>query len=200
MIIVMATKNPGKMIEMQNLLEDLGVEIKSAEAAGVTQEISEDGTTLAENALKKARLVAEQTGEWTVADDSGLFVEALGGEPGVRSARWAGENASGEKIVEKLLQEMKKIPAGKRQAYFESVLVLVSPELRNWVFSGKIEGSIAGKTAGQDRPSLPYDLVFIPQGGKKTFAEMTDQEKNDISHRGLAFKKLKDFLRLNIMD
>ena len=199
MKLVFATHNPGKVIEMQALLAGLDISVMSAEEAGVTEDVVEDQDTFIGNALKKARFVSEKTKEWSVADDSGLCIEALGNKPGVFSARWAGEGASSEKLVSHTLDEMRDVPLGKRQAWFESALTLVSPEGEHWIFEGRVNGSLPLEPRGNHRPKLPYDVIFIPDGYKKTFAEMSDMEKNCLSHRGLAFEKLKEFLRKELI-
>ena len=198
MKLIFATHNIGKLKEMRSILSGLDIEVLSAEEAGINDEVAEDGKTLEDNALKKARFVAEKSGFWSIADDTGLFIEALEGQPGVYSARWAGENSSDKQKVDKVLGEMKNVPPGKRQAYFESVVALVSPKGEEKVFSGKINGMISQSPRGQSRPKLPYDDIFIPEGYNRTFAEMSDEEKNNLSHRGQAFKKLKEFLKNHV--
>lgn len=192
MKIVFATHNSGKLVEMRNLLD--GFEVVSAEEAGVFDDVVEDGETFAENALKKARFVSQKTGEWAVADDSGICIAALDGRPGVYSARWAGENASDDEMINFTLNEMKDVDHDNRQAYFVSVAALVSPAGKEHVFEGRIDGKITTKPIGTPRKKLPYDLIFSPIGTDRTFAEMSDEEKNSLSHRGLAFQKLKKFL------
>ena len=118
--IVFATHNKGKVDEVREILLSLGLSVLSADEAGVIEDVVEDGTTFEENAVKKAEFVGRKTGEWTIADDSGVCVEALDGAPGIYSARWAGENASGDQWVEKILSEMKDIPEGKRRAWIET--------------------------------------------------------------------------------
>ncbi|MBU0707676.1 RdgB/HAM1 family non-canonical purine NTP pyrophosphatase [Patescibacteria group bacterium] len=188
MKLIFATHNPGKLIEMQALLSDLDIEVQSAYDLGLEEPI-EDGKTLEENSLIKARYVSEKIGEWAVADDTGIFIKALDGAPGIRCSRWF----DGDK-AKYTLDKMKDVPVGERQAYFETVSALVSPEGKEWIFRGKIDGTISLKAIGKSRPKLPYDLVFIPDGEKRTFSEMTDEEKNQISHRGIAFRKLREFL------
>ncbi len=195
MKLIFATHNPGKLEEMKNILAGLPIEIISATEAGIIEEPVEDGDTFADNALIKAAYTAERTGEWSVADDSGICIEALGGAPGVFSARWAGENASGEELAKKTLTELGDLPMEKRGAYFESALALVSPEGEHWIFSGQINGTISTEIRELvKRPKLPYDVVFVPDGYDRTFGEMTDEEKNSLSHRGKAFRELKDFI------
>lgn len=195
MKLIFATHNEGKILEMRQILVDLDIEISSADEVGVTEDVIEDGATFFENALKKARFVAERIGEWSVADDSGLCIEALGGAPGVYSTRWAGDDFPREKLVDYTLERMKNVPKDKRQAYFEGALALVAPDRRHWVFTGRVNGRIAFEKRGRMRPKLPYDLIFIPEGFDCTFSEMTDEQKNGLSHRGRAFEELKEFLR-----
>lgn len=194
MKLVFATHNPGKVIEMRAMLAGPAIEVVSAEEAGVTEDVVEDGATFEENAAKKARFVTERTGEWAVSDDSGICIASLGGAPGVHSARWAGEGASGEALVAKTLESMRGVPADQRGAWFESALVLTAPDGRSWAFTGRVSGGIASSPRGTPRPKLPYDVLFIPEGHERTFAEMSDEEKNSLSHRGLAFQKLREFL------
>jgi len=195
MKIIFATHNPGKIIEMKSLLSDLAIEVLSAEEAGIKDEVTEDGKTFAENSLKKARFAAQVSGGWAVADDSGICLEALAGRPGVHSARWAGAAASGKELVDFTLEQIKDIESAELAAHFASAVALVSPTGREWVFQGQVDGQVIKTPRGEPRPKLPYDVIFVPQGQQRTFAEMTEAEKNQLSHRGIAFAKLKDFLR-----
>lgn len=194
--IVFATHNQGKALEIREILKDLNISVISADEAGVSGDIIEDGKTFEENALKKAEFVGKATNEWAMGDDSGICVEVLGGGPGIYSARWAGENAPGEKWVEKLLSETRGIPDDRRMAWFETAAVLRAPTGQSWTFVGKVFGTIATAPGGVAHPRLPYDVVFIPEGETRTFAEMSKEEKNAISHRGRAFRKLKDFIQM----
>ncbi|MEK7518973.1 MAG: RdgB/HAM1 family non-canonical purine NTP pyrophosphatase [Patescibacteria group bacterium] len=194
MQLIFATHNPGKVVEMKQILHGLPFEVMSADDAGVHEDVVEDGVTFEENALKKARFVSQRTGQWAVADDSGISIDALDGAPGVFSARWAGDDATGEQLVAYTLKELDGIPEHRRSAWFESSAALVSPDGQEWVFTGKVEGMIPMAPRGTPRERLPYDVIFIPEGHTKTFAEMTDDEKNSLSHRGEAFRQLKDFL------
>lgn len=197
MKLIFASHNPGKVKEIKELLEELDIEVLSADEAGITEEIVEDGKTLEENALKKSRLVAVKSGEWAIADDTGLFIKALNNAPGVHSNRWAGENTSDRDLIDYTLSKLKGVPKEERKANFKAVVVLYTPEGKNWIFSGKVKGQIAEEPKGRARAKLPYDLIFIPKGEKRTFAEMSDKEKNSISHRGIALKLLKKFLAKN---
>jgi len=193
--IVFATHNQGKVKEIREILKDFDISVVSAEEAGVQEDIVEDGNTFEENALKKAEFVGKIANEWAMADDSGICAEALDGAPGIYSARWAGENAPGHEWVELLLSKLKDMPEGKRGAWFETVAVLRSPTGEHWSFVGKVNGRIAMEPRGIAHPRLPYDVVFIPEGDSRTFAEMSSDEKNALSHRGRAFRQLREFVR-----
>lgn len=195
MKLIFVTQNQGKIKEMRDLLADFDVEVMSAKEAGVAEDVEEDQDTFEGNSLKKARFVSQKTGEWAVADDSGICIKELNCRPGVMTARWAGEGAGDEDLVSHTLKEMKDIPEGRRQAWFESAVALVSPDGGEWTFVGKVDGRVPLEPKGTPRLKLPYDVIFIPEDHDRTFAEMSDAEKNSMSHRGLAFQKLKDFLR-----
>ncbi len=196
--ILVATTNPGKVRELRALLGQ-EVEWKSlADFPGIA-EVKEDGATFAENARKKAIGYARATGLWTLADDSGLVVDALGGAPGVNSARFSGARAKGEdrkvldrRNMEKLLSLLRGVPREKRTARFVCHLCLASPEEVLVETEGTLEGLIAEEPAGTG--GFGYDPVFfVPQLGK-TVAQLGDQEKNAISHRGNAMRRLKPLL------
>jgi len=187
---VIATKNKGKLKELQRLLADFGLEIISLDEFDEIGEIVEDGVTFYENAMKKAKTVAEKTGLLAIADDSGLEVDALGGRPGVYSARYAGEGASDEENYQKLLQEMKDVPKDKRGAQFRCVMVAYRPDGK-WVTSeGICRGRITQSPRGDQ--GFGYDPVFVPEGDTRTMAQLSRDEKNKISHRGHALSKLKE--------
>ena len=197
MKLVFATHNPGKVQEVRILLADTGFEILSAEEAGVSEDVIEDGKTFEENALKKARFVAGRFNHtaWVVAEDAGCCIEALNGAPGVYSARWAGEGASNETIVAHTLSAMREVADGKRQASFQNVIALIAPDGLEKTFLGRVDGHIATEPHGTARPKLPYDAIFVPTGHDRTFAEMSTEEKNSLSHRGRAFQQLREFLK-----
>ena len=186
---VIATKNKGKLKELQNLLSDFGLEIVSLDEFDEIGEIVEDGDTFFENAMKKARTVAERTGLLAIADDSGLEVDCLNGRPGIYSARFAGENCSDQDNNQKLLSEMKDVPAEKRGAQFRCVIVAYHPDGK-WVSAeGICRGTIGFEPVGDQ--GFGYDPLFIPEGEDRTMAQMTREEKNKISHRGKALQDLK---------
>ncbi|MFC1613340.1 RdgB/HAM1 family non-canonical purine NTP pyrophosphatase [Patescibacteria group bacterium] len=195
MKLIFATHNSGKVKEMKALLADFKINVLSAEEAGIFEDVIEDGDTFEKNALKKAYFISEKTGEFSVADDSGICIDALDGKPGIMSARWAGENASDEDIVNYTIKQIENIDDKKLTARFTAVLALSAPDGKNWFFKGVIEGKVVKSPRGKNRAKLPYDMIFIPEGHKRTFAEMTDEEKNSLSHRGIAFRKLKEFLK-----
>ena len=196
--ILVATTNPGKVRELRAMLE-FDVDFKSlADFPGV-QEVKEDGATFAENARKKALGYARATGLWTLADDSGLVVDALGGAPGVNSARFSGDKPKGvdRKIIdrrnwEKLLSLLEGVPADKRTARFVCCLCLASPQEVLLETRGTVEGVITTEPAGEG--GFGYDPVFfVPQLGL-TVAQIGDDQKNAVSHRGNAMRKLKPLM------
>ena len=186
--IIFATGNAGKMREIREILKDLGAEILSMKEAGVDIDIVEDGDTFAANALIKAKAVWEKTGGIVLADDSGLVIDALNGEPGVYSARYAGEPSDSEKNIDKLLANLRD--AENRKASFVTCIALVTGSEEH-VFYGEISGKIIRERRGSS--GFGYDSVFVPEGYEETFAEMGEEEKNKISHRARAVKKLSDF-------
>lgn len=155
-------------------------------------EVVEDGDTFLANAEKKARAARDVTGEWALADDSGLVVEALNGEPGVKSARYAGRQGDYAANNQKLLRALKTVPDGKRCAAFVCTMVLAAPDGREWHVEGRCEGIIISEFRGGG--GFGYDpLFFVPEEGK-TMAELSMERKNEISHRGQALKKMKEIL------
>jgi XTP/dITP diphosphohydrolase len=190
--MILATRNMGKVDELIHLLEGLPVSVTSLRDHPEVPEVVEDGETFRDNARKKAREVASATGAWTLADDSGLAVKALGGKPGVYSARYAGKNGDHQANNEKLLREMTDVPADERQAAFVCAMVLASPDGREWDVEESCEGEIAFEPKGSG--GFGYDpLFYVPVFGK-TMAELSMNEKNSISHRGKALRKMKEVL------
>jgi len=188
-VIVLATRNKGKVEELRTLLTEAQIDVRSIDDYPDTPEVEEDAGSFEGNALKKAEVVARHTGEATLADDSGLEVVALDGEPGVNSARYAGPDADDRANRRRLLDELNdKVD---RTAQFRCVLAFVGDDVRE-TFEGVCEGTIAEEELGQG--GFGYDPVFIPANYEVTFAEMSRHEKNMISHRGRAMRKLKVFL------
>ena len=193
--IVIATHNPDKKKEIMIALRELGVNILSLDSFPEIGEIEETGSTLLENSLIKARTVSAVTGKPAIADDTGLEVDALNGAPGINSARYAGINVSYEDNVRKLLSEMSSFDMDSRTARFRTVVSFHSSNEELWT-EGVIEGSITRNAIGKG--GFGYDPVFRVRKTGKTFAEMTRQEKNRISHRGVALDKMRQLLKENI--
>ncbi|HEX3855524.1 MAG TPA: RdgB/HAM1 family non-canonical purine NTP pyrophosphatase [Polyangiaceae bacterium] len=194
--IVLATSNHGKIQELRALLADLPVQFLSAsEVLGEQPSIVEDGATFEANALIKARAVARATRTLALADDSGLEVDALGGRPGVRSARFAHERATDAENNAALLREMENIEEGARAARFRCVLALVNPwqESETHVAEGSCEGSIARAPRGNG--GFGYDPLFVVTGQDgKAMAELSEDDKNRVSHRARAVSALRQIL------
>ena len=176
MVFVIATNNSKKRVELDRILNPLGIQAVTAEQAGVDlQEVEETGSTFEENAELKALAACNLSGLPAVADDSGLVVDALDGAPGIYSARYAGENATDADRIAKLLREMQGIPPEERTARFVSAVCCVFPDGRKIIVRGECEGSIGQIPQGND--GFGYDPVFVTESGK-TFAELTPQEKD----------------------
>ncbi len=180
--IVLATTNKGKKKEIQNILKGFPVLIKSLDDFGPIPEVIEDGNTFDDNAYKKASFTARVLGYPAIADDSGLAVEALNGDPGVFSARYAGENKTDEQNLQKLLHEMKE--KTNKNAAFKCVMSLAVPTGAALTYEAECRGIITDKPLGQN--GFGYDPVFYYPALKKTFAQLTLEEKNKVSHRGKA--------------
>jgi XTP/dITP diphosphohydrolase len=194
--ILVATTNPGKIAELRQML-DLDVEWAGLADFPNINEVKEDGETFAENARKKAIGYAKQTGLWTIADDSGLIVDALGGEPGVKSARFSGAKDKNRTLLDhknmaKVLKLLEGVPRDKRTTRFVCCLCLASAEKVLIETEGKLEGFIAKKEMGAN--GFGYDPIFFVPKLNKTVAQLTREEKNAISHRGNAIRKLKPLL------
>lgn len=187
MELIFATHNDHKVKEVAQMLPSY-LTMKSLTDINFHDEIDETGKTFEENALLKAKTIFEKTNKNIFADDSGLVIDALDGAPGVYSARYAGTGKDADNVA-KALKELE----GKtnRKAYFISIFCLILNG-KEYFFEGKVNGTISTEILGED--GFGYDPIFIPDGYSKSFAQMTAEEKNNISHRGLAVKKLNDFL------
>ena len=192
MKIVLATHNEDKRTEMTAILSELPLQLLSLEDFPEIGEIEENGSSLEENALIKARTVHSITRLLSWADDTGLEVDVLGGKPGVYSARYAGENCSYSDNVQKLLQKMENIPADKRIAHFKTAIALVGENME-LVSEGVVEGMITTKPKGVG--GFGYDPVFYVLEKNKTYSEMKMTEKNQISHRGKAIQNMIKLLQ-----
>jgi XTP/dITP diphosphohydrolase len=194
--ILVASTNPGKLKELREMLGG-DIEWVSLSDFPNVGEIEEDGKTFAENARKKAIGYAKATGLWTLADDSGLMVDALNGQPGVKSARFSGVKEVNRGLIDhknmaKVLKLLEGVPKEKRTARFMCCLCLASPEKVLIETSGKLEGLIIDKPAGEN--GFGYDPIFFVPESNKTVAQMTSEEKNAISHRGNAIRSLRTYL------
>jgi XTP/dITP diphosphohydrolase len=193
--LLLASGNPGKLRELRAILRGLPVELVGLADAGAGEppEVAETGDTFLDNALEKARAYAAWSGLAAVADDSGLEVDALGGAPGVRSARYAGQGASDQANLDKLLAELDGVPPERRTARFRCAAVLVDPHLGEWHAEGTWEGRLLQAPRGGG--GFGYDPVFVPDGWEVTSAEVDPATKDAASHRGQAFRALRPAIR-----
>ncbi len=191
-VLVISTGNPNKLKEIQSLLKDFPLEVKSKDQVGLEEiEIEETGTTFEENALLKAKGIQQHTGTLVLADDSGITVDALEGAPGVYSARYGGEEGNDRKNNQKLLGALKEVPKEKRGAAFVCAVVVVLPDGKILKATGVTRGTVGFEEKGQG--GFGYDPLFILPNGK-TMAELTATEKNAVSHRGKALRAIKELL------
>ncbi len=193
MDIIIATNNQGKVKEIKQLLYPHNV--MSQSEIGVSIDVEETGDTFVDNAFLKARALKSYTNCSIIADDSGLMVDYLNGEPGVYSARYAGDNTTPMQGIEKLLNNLEGVPFDERSAHFVSVIALIMPDGSEYSFEGRCDGYITNILKGEN--GFGFDPVFYYPPFDKTFAELTDEEKNSISHRYVAMKKLKEFIQSN---
>ena len=191
--LVVATRNKNKLREIMDLLADLDFNVLSVGDFVDIPEIKEDGSTFEENARKKAFQIAQITKRLTLADDSGLEIDYLGGKPGIYSARFAGENATDADRNKKVLALLKDVQQSERKAQFRCAIAIASPGARMEVVIGACAGEIASEPRGDE--GFGYDPIFIVPEYGKTFAELGVEKKNRISHRAMALKKAKDLLR-----
>lgn len=197
MKIILATRNQSKADQIKNLFAGYIFDIKTLAEIGIEGEAIENGKTLKDNALKKARFAFEHSGRqnWIMADDTGLFIDALNGDPGVKSARWAGETATTEQIMNYCLKRLKGTK--DRSATFETVVAIVTPSGNEHFFSGKVVGQLLEAPRVKFQPDMPYSGLFVPEGTNQCLAEMTIEDENKISHRGKAFNQARSFLEEN---
>ncbi|MGI5958250.1 MAG: RdgB/HAM1 family non-canonical purine NTP pyrophosphatase [Massiliimalia sp.] len=194
MKIVIATKNQHKLKEFKRILEPLGYEVLSQADAGVDVDVEETGTTFEENSMLKAQAIYHACGLCTIADDSGLSVDALNGEPGVYSARYGGPGLDDEGRCRLLLKNMEQVPILERTARFVSVISLIFSENDKRVYRGEAEGMIGYDMLGKD--GFGYDPVFMVNG-TDSFATLTGAQKDKISHRGKALEQMQEDLKNN---
>jgi XTP/dITP diphosphohydrolase len=192
MEIILSTHNVSKALQIQAIFDGSDIYVRTLDVS-VPKDL-EDGTTLEENAFKKAWFAHEnsESDTWTMADDTGLFITTLDGEPGVRSARWLGEGASIEETQNYCITRMEGID--DRSATFRTVVVAISPEGTKHVFAAEAPGSILKSPRVAPHPMMPYSAIHVPDGQELSWAEMSIEQENAISHRGKAFMQLRSFL------
>jgi len=186
--VVLATRNAHKVAELQRILAPYDVALVSLDDVGVTDEVAETGATFADNALLKARAAAAGSGLVAIADDSGIAVDALNGMPGVLSAYWAGRARDDAANLRLLLEQIEDVPDERRGAAFVCAAAAVTPDGREVVVEGRLEGVLVRAPRGSN--GFGYDPVFVPTGYDRTNAELAPEEKDAISHRGKAFRAL----------
>ncbi len=199
MYIILASRNKKKIKELKKIIKDgivsqeeTAVNILTPDDFPQCEEVEEDGDTFEANAIKKAVYISTTTGLTAIADDSGIVVDALDGAPGVYSARYAGEDSDDMANNRKLLEEMKNVPDEKRTARFACCIALAhNDEIKT--FMGYVEGKIGTENRGEN--GFGYDPLFFPESHDRTFAEMSDDEKHSMSHRGRALAKLQEYLK-----
>jgi XTP/dITP diphosphohydrolase len=206
MEIILATRNPSKAQQIKAIFSDSSIEILTLDQAGIEGAAVEDGTTLEQNALRKARYAHDRasTPAWTMSDDTGIFIDALNGEPGVQTAYWGGEGLSAEARMNYCLKRLEGIE--DRRAIFRTCVVMISPEGDEQLFYGEAKGHVLKAPQGTTQPSMPYSAIFVPDGEThspektvgaqkgRSWAQMTVEEENELSHRGKAFRQARSFL------
>ena len=189
--VLLATRNQGKIVEFRRILDALApgeIELVGLEEFPDLHDVDETGSTFQENALLKAREMSEATGLPAIADDSGLCVDALNGDPGIFSARWAGEHGNDKANLEKVLDQLKDVPDAERTAYFICVAALYLPDGRTHCEEGRFLGSILRSPVGEN--GFGYDPIFQPDGLTISSAQMSSDEKDAMSHRGKALRAI----------
>ena len=193
MKVVLASHNPHKLVEIREILQPLGIDVVLESELGVAVEVEETGTTFAENAYHKAKAVMEAPGLPALADDSGIAVKALGGAPGIYSARYGGDPTLDDwGRLQLLLQNTAQVPDGQRQAKFVAAIALVYPDGRQIAVQGEVHGELLRQPVGEG--GFGYDPIFYYPPAGKSFAQLTAEEKNQVSHRARALRSLVEKL------
>ncbi|NLY67523.1 MAG: XTP/dITP diphosphatase [Tissierellia bacterium] len=196
--LILSTGNKNKVEEIKDILKDLPIKVLSKDEVGINNlHVVEDGSTLEENAIKKAKALKDKVDGMVMADDTGLFVDYLNGEPGINSARYSGEEGNDEKNIEKLLGKLEGVPMEKRRATFKTVIALITEDNRTITVQGECKGYIGFEKKGQS--GFGYDPLFIVEGYGRTFAELGEEIKNKISHRAKALENLRKEI-VNILE
>ena len=186
--IIIATKNKGKAKDFEELLEPMGYRVLTLHDVAPHMDVEETGETFEKNAILKAETIAQELQATVIADDSGLEIDALGGEPGVHSARYSGEERNDESNIDKVLQKMVQVPSEEKTARFRCVLAMATPGQETIIFEGSCEGKITDERKGDN--GFGYDSIFYVPSLEKTMAEMKPAEKASVSHRGNAIREL----------
>lgn len=195
--LIVASNNENKIKEIKSILKDMNLEVCSLKDEGINIDVEETGTTFIENAFLKAKAIFDLKSDcYVLADDSGLSVEYLNGEPGIYSARYSGEHGNDKKNNQKLLEKLKGVPREKRNGKFICAMVLILDYDKCIKVQGEVEGVILEEITGEG--GFGYDPLFYVEEFKKSFGEITKEEKNSISHRAKALKKLKEELKVAI--
>ncbi len=196
--ILIASKNPAKINDYKEAFKDLGFEIVSLNDLKIKRKIKEDGKTFEENAIKKAKFYGQLTKLPTIADDSGLEIDYLGGQPGVKTRRWPGYEATDKELINLVLEKLRGVPQEKRKAKLKSVIALYIPQNNIFTFCGETKGLILKKPVKKLIPGYPFRSIFYILRYKKPFAYLTKKEEKRISHRKKALRKLIRFLKSNL--
>jgi XTP/dITP diphosphohydrolase len=192
--LLLATTNKGKIGQIKAVLGDLPINFVSLPEIGLDLKVLENGKTFEENALIKAKAYSGSTGMWALADDMGMEIDILGGEPGVKSKRWPGYEASDAELINLTLNKLKEVPFNKRKAKFTSVMVICSPEGKCWKVEGVSKGYISEEPSKTRIDGLPFASLFYVPRCKKIFSELTEEEKEKEGQRMKALKKVKKIL------
>jgi XTP/dITP diphosphohydrolase len=202
MKIILSTRNGEKTKQINAMFAGTDIHILSLEDAEIEGEVEEGIESLEENASLKTMFAWRKTSwpdAWTMADDTGLFIHALGGEPGVITADWAGKEVKGAELEAFAVSKIRAIPEGQRSAYWKTVAAVREPSGNLLIFTGESGGRVIDEPRGELKPQFPYSRIFVPDDGDgRTWAQMTTEEQNAISHRGKAFEKAREFLLTRI--
>ena len=194
MRLILSTQNPSKALQIQTLLNIPELEVITLAELDIHDDVEENGTTLEENAAAKALFAYEKIGGYCIGEDTGLYIDTLDGRPGIHAKRWAGENTTTEEIRDFTLEQLRNVPFEKRTATFKTVAVLMTPDGSRHVFNGEKAGHILETPRMECQPAMPYSALVQPLGESRTWVEMSTEEENAISHRGIAIRALRDFL------
>lgn len=195
MKLLIASHNPAKVIEYKTYLADLNLELVSLSDLNITQEAPEDGQTFEENAEKKAKFYHQLTGLPVITDDSGLTIDALNGEPGVKSRRWLGHKMTDEEMIQAVMEKMKNVPEGKRDCHLVAVIALAMADEKIYTQQAQIDGLVALKPLPQRIAGYPHRSFFYLTQFKKFYLELTSEEHEQVNHRGIALLKMKPYLK-----